>query len=128
MLKTTHFDVIEHRAPCQYIRQYPRATSHLDEDELYLAVKQYVPRVKPSSNHQKGTGITIVACHANGAPKELYEPFWDALYEYTQMESQIHISSIWIADVFNQGQSGIINEKKLGNDRRFTTNENWTSD
>jgi hypothetical protein len=127
MLGTTHFDVIEHRAPCQYIRQYPRATSQLDEDELYLAVKQYVPRGMASEDHQKSTGITIVACHANGAPKELYEPMWDALYEYIQRESGIHISSIWIADVFNQGQSGILNEKKLGNDRKLTSKENWNS-
>ena len=99
------------------MRQYPRATSQLDEDELYLAVKQYVPRAKPLGNDQKSTGITIVACHANGAPKELYEPFWDALYEYMQKESGTHILSIWIADVFNQGQSGILNEEKLGNER-----------
>lgn len=117
MLQTTHFDVIEHRAPCQHIRQYSRATSDFEEDDLYLAVKQYVPRAKLSEDRQQSTGITIVACHANAFPKELFEPFWDALYERMQKTSKTHIRSIWIADAFNQGQSGILNEKKLGNDR-----------
>ncbi|KAF2127400.1 alpha/beta-hydrolase [Dothidotthia symphoricarpi CBS 119687] len=116
MSTTTHFNVIEHRAPCSHIREYARATSCLDEDELYLAVKQYVPRVKVSGDRQRGTGITLIACHANAFPKELYEPFWDALYEYMQKAEKTHILSIWIADVANQGQSGIWNEGKLGNE------------
>jgi hypothetical protein len=123
MSTTTHFEVIEHQSPCQHIRQYARGTSHSEEDELYLAVKQYVPRVKAPEEHQRGTGITIVACHANGAPKELLEPFWDALYEHMQRIGKTHISSIWIADVSNQGQSGILNELKLGNERKAMSNQ-----
>lgn len=29
----------------------------------------------------------------------------------------IRIRSIWIADMWNQGQSGVLNEKIMGNDR-----------
>jgi hypothetical protein len=117
MYNTKHFDVIEHRCPGQHIRQYPRGTSESEEDELHLAVKQYVPRVKEPGNHGGSQGITLVACHANAAPKELYEPMWDALYEYMQKSGKAHILSIWIADVANQGQSSVLNEKKLGNER-----------
>jgi len=33
----------------------------------------------------------------------------------------IRIRSIWIADVAHQGASGVLNEKKLGNDRESAT-------
>ncbi len=32
-------------------------------------------------------------------------------------KSGIRIRSIWIADMWNQGQSGVLNEKIMGNDR-----------
>jgi hypothetical protein len=115
MSATRHFDVIQHRVPCQHIRQYIRATSHSEEDELFLAVKQYVPRNKATSN-TRGTGITIIGSHANGAPKELYEPLWDYLYEYMQESGNTHILNIFIADIANQGESGILNEAKVGNE------------
>jgi hypothetical protein len=118
MSTTKHFDVIEHRCPGQHIRHYARGTSESEEDELYLAVKQYVPRVKESGTREGSQGITLIACHANGAPKECYEPLWDALYEYMQKSAKTHIMSIWIADISNQGESSILNEHKLGNDRK----------
>jgi len=117
MSSSKHFDVMAHRSPGQHIRQYARATSDSEEDELFLSVKQYVP--KTSEQHGNSTGITLVACHANGIPKELYEPLWDALYEYMSKTGKTHISSIWIADVANQNHSSVINEGKLGNDREF---------
>ena len=48
--------------------------------------------------------------------QELYEPLWDDLHTRTA-QSGIRIRSIWIADMWNQGQSGVLNEKILGNDR-----------
>jgi hypothetical protein len=119
MSATKHFNVLEHRVPCQHIRHYPRATAHSEEDELFLAVKQYVPQVAVPTGIQHSTGMTIVGCHANGFPKELYEPFWDSLYEYTQVSGDTHILNIFIADVANQGQSGIWNEERLGNERKI---------
>lgn len=126
MSVSKYFDVIEHRVPCQHIRQYARATAESEEDELFLAVKQYVPRNNETADAQSGTGMTIIGFHSNGAPKELYEPFWDHLFEYTQKSGKTHILNVFIADIANQGQSGIWNEKKLGNERKslmqsFTT-------
>jgi hypothetical protein len=47
----------------------------------------------------------------------LYEPLWDDLYARAA-KSGIRIRSIWIADMWNQGQSGVLNEAILANDRK----------
>jgi len=46
----------------------------------------------------------------------LYEPLWDELYERLKAKD-IRIRAIFIADVAHQGASGVLNERKLGNDR-----------
>lgn len=35
------------------------------------------------------------------------------------LRKNIRIRSVWIADIWNQGQSGVLNEKMLGNDRSY---------
>jgi hypothetical protein len=60
------FRVVEHTVECQHIREYPGATANTQEDELHLAVKQYIPLDNP--NPQPGD-VTILAAHANGFPK-----------------------------------------------------------
>ena len=125
------FRVQEHPLPCSYIREYPLATADGQEDTLHLAIKQYTPLDNLSP--QKGD-VTIIGAHANGFPKviesslwvcrevadsslqELYEPMWDEMYKQLKA-SGIRIRSIWIADVAHQGQSSVLNENKLGNDR-----------
>lgn len=80
-----------------------------------MAVKQYTPL----SNTSPIPGdITIIAAHANGFPKELYEPLWDELLKRCQ-QFGFGIRGIWIADVVNQGSSSVLNEDKLGNDRKY---------
>jgi len=49
----------------------------------------------------------------------MYEPLWDELYE-RMTEDGKRIRGIWIADVAHQGESGVLNEKALGNDRPCT--------
>jgi len=51
--------------------------------------------------------------------QELYEPLWDELHVQLQSKG-IKIRNIWTADVAHQGESGVLNEKKLGNDRTPT--------
>ena len=106
------FRVQEHTVPCQYIREYPGATLESQEDDLFLHVKQYTPL--DQSNSQPGA-ITIIGAHANGFPKELYEPLWDDLSRALRKQGMA-IKGIWIADVAHQGMSGVLNEGKLGND------------
>ena len=41
---------------------------------------------------------------------------WEELYQRLKKHS-FSIGSIWIADIAHQGQSFVLNENKLGNDR-----------
>lgn len=123
------YRVVEHTIDCSHSREYLAETANGNEDIPKLAVKQYVPHDNP--NPQPGD-VTIIGAHANGFPKvaklydlsikilltcqELYEPLWDELHDRARQQD-VRIRSIWIADVWNQGQSGIINERVLGNDR-----------
>ncbi|OJJ49363.1 hypothetical protein ASPZODRAFT_1465315 [Penicilliopsis zonata CBS 506.65] len=106
------FRVVEHTIPCQHIREYPGATANVQEDVLHLAVKQYIPldNLDPQSGD-----VTIIGAHANGFPKELYEPLWEDIYARSRSNG-FRIRSIWMADVAHQGQSGVINEDLIGND------------
>ncbi|KAB8260585.1 Alpha/beta hydrolase family-domain-containing protein [Aspergillus pseudonomiae] len=106
------FRIVDHVVECQHIREYPAATANEQEDELHLAVKQYIPLDNP--NPQPGD-VTILATHANGFPKELYEPLWEELHARSKANG-FRIRSIWIADVAHQGQSYVNNEDLLGND------------
>ena len=106
------FRVQEHTVPCQYVRDYPGATLENQEDDLFLHVKQYTPL---DQSYSQTGAITIIGAHANGFPKELYEPLWDDLSRALRKQGQA-IRGIWIADVAHQGRSGVLNEDKLGND------------
>ncbi|KAL3484967.1 Alpha/beta hydrolase family-domain-containing protein [Aspergillus germanicus] len=112
MSSSSPFRVVEHVVPSQHIREYPAATAHEQEDILNLAVKQYIPLDNP--NPQPGD-VTILAAHANGFPKELYEPLWEEILARSKANG-FRIRSIWMADVAHQGQSSAINEDLLGND------------
>lgn len=106
------FHVVEHVSPAQHIREYPRALLDAEETVLHLHVKQYIPRDNPDP---KPGDVTIIGAHANGFPKELYEPLWEDLYHKSKKHN-FRIRSIWIADVANQGWSSALNEEHIGND------------
>ncbi|EAW10659.1 putative toxin biosynthesis protein [Aspergillus clavatus NRRL 1] len=109
---TGPFRIVEHQVPCQHIREYPGATANEQEDVLHLAVKQYIPLDNPDP--QPGD-VTILATHANGFPKELYEPLWEEIHARSRANG-FRIRSIWMTDVAHQGQSSVLNEDLLGND------------
>ena len=48
--------------------------------------------------------------------QELYEPLWEEIHASSK-DAGFRIRSIWMSDVANQGESGVINENSLGNDR-----------
>ncbi|PYH29273.1 toxin biosynthesis protein [Aspergillus neoniger CBS 115656] len=108
----SHFRIVEHTARCQNVRQRPGAVKAGHENELRLSVKQYIPLDNP---HPKEGDVTIIGAHANAFPKELYEPLWDDLHKQLASQNR-RIRSIWIADVAQQGQSGVLNEAILGHD------------
>ncbi|KAI0469045.1 Alpha/beta hydrolase family-domain-containing protein [Xylaria cf. heliscus] len=108
------FHIKEHTVPGQHIREWARATANSQEDVLNIHVKQYTPKDNPTP--QPGD-VTILAAHANGFPKELYEALWADLHAQQSVAgSGFRIRGIWIADVSNQGYSGEANEGKLGDD------------
>ncbi|EOA82046.1 hypothetical protein ACJQWK_05584 [Exserohilum turcicum] len=111
-MSSNYFRIDEHKIEASHIRGFPRATANKQDDVLYLAVKQYTPLRNTSP---KPGDITIIAAHANGFAKELYEPLWNELLKRCEQQG-FGIRGIWIADVVHQGWSGVLNEGKLGND------------
>jgi hypothetical protein len=109
------FRIEEHTIDASHIRGFPRATATTQEETLKLAIKQYTPL---SNTNPKAGDITIIAAHANAFPKELYEPLWDELLKRGEKYGY-GIRGIWIADVVHQGWSSVLNEDKLGNDRKL---------
>lgn len=63
------FTVQTHLLPCQYIREYPRATAQNQEDDLHLHIKQYTPLDKGDQVYGQSGAVTIIGAHANGFPK-----------------------------------------------------------
>ncbi|MCJ1397392.1 hypothetical protein MMC11_000585 [Xylographa trunciseda] len=107
-MSSSVFSITKHIIPCQHIRGYPRSAKD-DTAVLNLAVTEY----RPLDNLQAAPGsVTLIATHANGLPKEAYEPLWDDLYR--SLEGKIR--AIWFADCSHQGTSGVLNEKLQGDD------------
>lgn len=100
---------MEHVIPCQHIREYPHAVKS-ESSVLNLAIKEY----RPLDNLDVVPGsVTIIAAHANGLPKETYEPLWDDVH----CAFKGNIRAIWVADCSHQGASGVMNEGIQGDDR-----------
>lgn len=108
------FIVREHQFEGQHIREYPKALANTQEDDVQLHARSYTPQ-EVIDGSVKGD-LTIVAFHANGFPKEVYEPFFEALYHHLKNTQGLTIGSIWIADQASQGVSALLNDEKLGND------------
>ncbi|KAL2851847.1 hypothetical protein BJX68DRAFT_266091 [Aspergillus pseudodeflectus] len=111
--QTPRFQIIEHTIPCPSIREYHRAVRpNTPPSALRLAVKQYIPlREDPTPGPDD---VTIIAGHANGIPKECYEPLFEELL--SSSFTKFNIKAIWFADCAHQGASGVLNERVLGDD------------
>ncbi|KAJ5102989.1 hypothetical protein N7532_003518 [Penicillium argentinense] len=106
------FQIISHLVPVAPFREYPHAI--IDETKgVRLAVKQYIPRdVRPADRED---AITIIAAGGLGFIKELYEPLFEEIFRRCS-RSGMKIRSIWIADMFNVGESAVANTDNLGCD------------
>ena len=80
---------------------------------MQLAIKEYQPvdNLAPSAD-----SVTVIAAHANGFPKECYEPLFGDLLR----AAKGRIRSIWIADCSHQGASGVLNENIQADDREYS--------
>ncbi|KAJ5861550.1 uncharacterized protein N7529_008860 [Penicillium soppii] len=107
------FEIVSHLVPVVSFREYPRAI--IDEQNgVRLAVKQYIPR-HDKTPKSKTEPITIIAAGGLGFFKELYEPFF-AEFLHRAHRSGVNIRSIWMADMFNVGESAVANKDNLGCD------------
>jgi hypothetical protein len=121
---SSRFNVVEHTVKGQHSRQYAAGTLG-PSDTLRLHIKQYVPK-EPAPSNAGASAVTIIGAHANGFPKEMYEPFWDDLYDHMRAQGR-NIRGVWIADIASQGQSGILNESVLGPERmNHISNYYWS--
>ena len=114
MEKAFPFDIISHTVPVFSLREYPHALLD-DSQDLYISVKQYVPRTRPITSTSPSDPITILATGGLGFDKELYEPFFAEILERAHTAGTA-IRAIWIADFFNTGQGAILNGSHLGSD------------
>ena len=48
----------------------------------------------------------------------MYEPLWEDLHTHSKSNG-FRIRGIWIADLAQEGASGVLNEHLLGNDRKY---------
>lgn len=104
------FSVSTYVIPASHIREYHGgARSPAAGLKLRLEVKRYTP-CQPKT---KADALTIIATHANGIPKESYEPLWDALLRKLPPGT---VRGIWIADCVHQGASAALNEGLLGDE------------
>ncbi|PWY91036.1 hypothetical protein BO70DRAFT_349548 [Aspergillus heteromorphus CBS 117.55] len=127
------FQVIEHSIPAQHIREHPHGINGRQEAVLQLAIKQYVPLDRPDPIPENA--VTIIGAHGTGFPKvsepfsskkespannaqEVYEPLWEDLYAQLKKQS-VPLRGIWVADVSNQGASGVLNEYTQGDNTHW---------
>ncbi|KAL3480180.1 Alpha/beta hydrolase family-domain-containing protein [Aspergillus californicus] len=105
------FKIVEHVLDGQHIREYPQSIKGRQETPLKLSIKQYTPLDQPVPIPDNA--VTIIGAPGNGFPKEIYEPLWEDLYRQLQRQS-VPLRGIWVADVSNQGASGVLNEDVQG--------------
>ncbi|KAJ5920953.1 hypothetical protein N7466_009279 [Penicillium verhagenii] len=113
------FEIISHLIPITPLREYPHGI--IDEQKgLRLAVKQYIPRnitAQSTTTSDAPEPITIIATGGLGFIKEIYEPYFaEILHRINASNPNVRIRSIWMADVFNMGESAIANLDNLGCD------------
>lgn len=68
----SQFRVLEHTVRCQPIRERPGAVKPGFENQLRLAVKQYIPKDNPSPQE---SDVTFIGAHANSFPKVFHISF-----------------------------------------------------
>jgi pimeloyl-ACP methyl ester carboxylesterase len=106
-------EIIPHIVPVAPYREYPQAI--IDERKgVRIAVKQYIPR-QASTSVNTTDPITIIAAGGLGFFKELYEPLFAEICQQAQIVG-VNIRAIWIADMFNMGESAQANRNNLGCD------------
>ncbi|ODQ64110.1 hypothetical protein NADFUDRAFT_53087 [Nadsonia fulvescens var. elongata DSM 6958] len=112
-----HFDKSTIILPASFPRDSFNSTQGPD-DRLNIVGNVYTPTGKVIIKGQP----SFFFCSANGLPKELYEPFFEDLFEALKTQYDVGINYILAIDFVNQGQSYIQNHAKLGDNFDWTDN------
>ncbi|KAI0074926.1 hypothetical protein K474DRAFT_1664829 [Panus rudis PR-1116 ss-1] len=84
------------------------------EKLLWGVVNRYVrrdtTRERESKRGQWDVGVSMFFAHANGFPKEIWEP---TLEEIVNSPSAKHVTEIWVWEAVNHGDAGLINAPNL---------------
>jgi hypothetical protein len=113
----SQFHIKEHVVRAQHSRERAAGAARGRENDLRLHVKQYIPH---SNLDPKPGDVTIIGAQANGFPKECYEPFWEDLVQKLRERGK-GVRGVWVADMYAQGRSGVVNEGMLGPDRESSS-------
>ncbi|KAI0800323.1 alpha/beta-hydrolase [Fomes fomentarius] len=79
---------------------------------MWNCVNRYLRKRSASSGRRNG--VTLFMCHANGFPKEIWEPALDRLLARDEGNVDYIIDEIWSWEAVNHGDAAIINRDSLG--------------
>ncbi|EED19589.1 conserved hypothetical protein [Talaromyces stipitatus ATCC 10500] len=106
--------LVQHTIPAFQSRAYRRAVRDPNNSRLYLHVNEY--RITdPGTTEPKG--ITIIFAHGLESTKEQYEPFFSDLLK--TVRSGTSIKAIFAADIYNHGQSFLLNKDEIGDEAEW---------
>lgn len=114
-LSSEPWDLVQHTIPAFQSRAYRRAVRDPNTSRLYLHVNEYRIRNNPTKS-KTSKGITIIFAHGVGSTKEQYEPFFSDLLRSVRPGT---IKAIFAADVYNHGQSYLINKNEIGDEAEW---------
>ncbi|EJU01434.1 hypothetical protein DACRYDRAFT_107985 [Dacryopinax primogenitus] len=86
--------------------------SYEGEPRLWNVLNRFMrspARLSGGAGADAEDGLTILLTHANGFPKEVYEPFLSFL-----LSSYTGIREIWVWEAVNHGDAALVNAAKLG--------------
>lgn len=113
-MSTDKWKITELNVPAAHTRGFARGSVDAFQDsQIRLAVKQYTPlrNLSPSRGD-----VTIIFSGGIGVPKEVFEPFYDALLTLSEKNGNFRIRSIWSADSWNTAGSYTLNKDLVGDD------------
>ncbi|KAK9460543.1 Alpha/beta hydrolase family-domain-containing protein [Lipomyces oligophaga] len=108
-----YFTIVRHVLPASHPRSNPRATRTPTGPRLSIVAKEYLPKYEDDDGYSSLPTLSIAFQHGSGFTKELYEPLFVELLSALKARG-VRVHSIIISDVFNQGESFVENEDRIG--------------
>ncbi|KAI0372477.1 alpha/beta-hydrolase [Pilatotrama ljubarskyi] len=84
----------------------------LGRKPMWNCINRYV-RKRDTKNGGLARGVTLFFAHANGFPKEIWEPALQRLVADYDAQAQYSISEIWLWEARNHGDAALVNREHL---------------